>query len=392
MAEVRLKLSNGAYRILQNTYQQLPLRIEGNQAKGAIQATSLLTEYRSGEAQNDHDNTARPGNWTRLPSLGIPDETLRTENSRSLSRLTDGGFKIGFCHDLISKCGEGVLQFGSAWRNNLSDSEDIRVLDSASRWFHLSSPHLADTQVHVIASRASSWIRNGLVTATITQTRREQRRSLCMVRFAIRESSFSLRQSHEQLFVRAYGNGNMSEPLYKSRTAYYEILEVSPTATQAQIKTAYYKQSFVYHPDKNAGSEEATNRFSDISEAYNVLGNKGLRKKYDRGILSQGDVTGASKPSAKDTKSSSSQPTREARQTSALGIDSKNIFDFDNFIKSHYKSQLLKEEELRVRKEEIMRKKEAIKDQEMGKMMEMAVGVLVIIAVSILVNLKRGGN
>lgn len=90
--------------------------------------------------------------------------------------------------------------------------------------------------------------------------------------------------------------------------------------------------------------------------------------------------------------SSSSQPTREARQTSALGIDSKNIFDFDNFIKSHYKSQLMREEELRVRKEEIMRKKEAIKDQEMGKMMEMAVGVLVIIAVSILVNLKRGGN
>uniref|UniRef100_A0A8C7MXT1 DnaJ homolog subfamily C member 30, mitochondrial n=1 Tax=Oncorhynchus kisutch TaxID=8019 RepID=A0A8C7MXT1_ONCKI len=243
-------------------------------------------------------------------------------------------------------------------------------LDSASRWFYLSSPHLADTQVHVIASRASSWIRNGLVTATITQTRREQRRSLCMVRFAIGQSSFSLRQSHEQLF-----------PLYKSRTAYYEILQVSPTATQAQIKTAYYKQSFVYHPDKNAGSEEATNRFSNISEAYNVLGNKGLRKKYDRGILSQGDVTGASKPSAKDTKSSSSQPTREARQTSALGIDSKNIFDFDNFIKSHYKSQLMREEELRVRKEEIMRKKEAIKDQEMGKMMEMAVGVLVIIAV-----------
>uniref|UniRef100_A0A4W5P184 DnaJ homolog subfamily C member 30, mitochondrial n=1 Tax=Hucho hucho TaxID=62062 RepID=A0A4W5P184_9TELE len=192
-------------------------------------------------------------------------------------------------------------------------------------------------------------------------------------------TDFSLRQSHCQLFVRAYGNGNMSEPLYKSRTAYYEILEVSPTATQAQIKTAYYKQSFIYHPDKNAGSEEATKRFSDISEAYNVLGNKGLRKKYDRGILSQGDVTGASKPSAMDTKSSSSQPTREARQSSALGIDSKNIFDFDNFIKSHYKSQLLREEELRVRKEEMMRKKEAIKDQEMGKMMEMAVGVLVII-------------
>uniref|UniRef100_A0A3B4ZBI5 J domain-containing protein n=1 Tax=Stegastes partitus TaxID=144197 RepID=A0A3B4ZBI5_9TELE len=40
------------------------------------------------------------------------------------------------------------------------------------------------------------------------------------------------------------------------KTAYYEILEVSPSATQAQIKTAYYKQSFVYHPDRNAGNDE----------------------------------------------------------------------------------------------------------------------------------------
>uniref|UniRef100_A0A3Q0T932 J domain-containing protein n=1 Tax=Amphilophus citrinellus TaxID=61819 RepID=A0A3Q0T932_AMPCI len=49
-----------------------------------------------------------------------------------------------------------------------------------------------------------------------------------------------------------------SEPLYQTKTGYYEILGVSPSATQAQIKTAYYKQSFTYHPDRNAGSEEAT--------------------------------------------------------------------------------------------------------------------------------------
>uniref|UniRef100_A0A3Q3WES9 J domain-containing protein n=1 Tax=Mola mola TaxID=94237 RepID=A0A3Q3WES9_MOLML len=75
----------------------------------------------------------------------------------------------------------------------------------------------------------------------------------------------------------------VSEPLYKSKTGYYEILDVVPGATQAQIKTAYYKQSFIYHPDRNAGSDAATVRFSEINEAYTVLGNKALRRKYDRG-------------------------------------------------------------------------------------------------------------
>uniref|UniRef100_A0A3P8UL44 J domain-containing protein n=1 Tax=Cynoglossus semilaevis TaxID=244447 RepID=A0A3P8UL44_CYNSE len=46
--------------------------------------------------------------------------------------------------------------------------------------------------------------------------------------------------------------------LYKTKTGYYDVLGVSSSATQAQIKTAYYKQSFIYHPDRNSGSEEAT--------------------------------------------------------------------------------------------------------------------------------------
>uniref|UniRef100_A0A3Q3GAZ0 J domain-containing protein n=1 Tax=Labrus bergylta TaxID=56723 RepID=A0A3Q3GAZ0_9LABR len=48
-------------------------------------------------------------------------------------------------------------------------------------------------------------------------------------------------------------------------TAYYDILKVSSNATQSQIKTAYYKQSFIYHPDKNPGSDEATQLFSEIT-------------------------------------------------------------------------------------------------------------------------------
>ncbi|XP_056446416.1 chaperone protein DnaJ-like [Gadus chalcogrammus] len=188
--------------------------------------------------------------------------------------------------------------------------------------------------------------------------------------------------------VRAY-SGNNSTPLHKTKTGYYEVLEVSPGATHSQIKTAYYKQSFKFHPDKNAGSEEATRLFSDISEAYNVLGNQGLKKKYDRGILSHSDLVGSSRPSAKETSSSTKpQPTS---RTSVLGTESQKIFDFDKFIKSHYGGQLQKQREVQVRKEEMMRKKESdIHEWKLDKILEMAVGVLVVIAVSIVFSLKKG--
>lgn len=136
--------------------------------------------------------------------------------------------------------------------------------------------------------------------------------------------------------------------LYRSRTAYYDILKVTPNATQSQIKTAYYKQSFIYHPDKNPGNTEATQVFSEISEAYTVLGNIILRKKYDRGILSESDVRGAGKPSSKDSPSrstGSTQHQQRARQFTQRG--GKPIYDFDAFYKAHYGDQLQREQELR---------------------------------------------
>uniref|UniRef100_A0A668SQH0 J domain-containing protein n=1 Tax=Oreochromis aureus TaxID=47969 RepID=A0A668SQH0_OREAU len=175
-------------------------------------------------------------------------------------------------------------------------------------------------------------------------------------------------QQGQWSFVRAYsGDGVRPEPLYKTKTGYYDILGVAPSATRAQIKTAYYKQSFTYHPDRNTGSEEATVRFSEISEAYTVLGNKGLRKKYDLGLLSLADLTGTAR-----------------RQTDS-------IFDFDQFYKSHYSEQLQRQRDIRVRKEEILKKKQdTIGEKKMGKMMELGVGMLLVVAIGILMNLKRG--
>ncbi|XP_056139834.1 dnaJ (Hsp40) homolog, subfamily C, member 30b isoform X2 [Lampris incognitus] len=117
---------------------------------------------------------------------------------------------------------------------------------------------------------------------------------------------------------RSNNSTNDTPPLHRRGKAYYDILRVSPAATQSQIKTAYYKQSFIFHPDKNPDSEEATQRFSEISEAYTVLGNVSLRRKYDRGILSQSDIQGAGRPSSKETTSRTSASQQQQQRARAF--------------------------------------------------------------------------
>ncbi|XP_074535562.1 dnaJ (Hsp40) homolog, subfamily C, member 30b [Halichoeres trimaculatus] len=180
--------------------------------------------------------------------------------------------------------------------------------------------------------------------------------------------------------------------LYRSRTAYYDILRVSPGATQSQIKTAYYKQSFIYHPDKNPGSDEAVQRFSEISEAYTVLGSISLRRKYDRGILSQSDVHSAGRPSSKETSSRSTgtphqQQQQRARRFSQAG--GKTKFDFDAFYRAHYGEQLQREQDMRARKQRMEEMKARQKVYNHGKMMELTVIFLLTTATVIIVNLTK---
>lgn len=66
-----------------------------------------------------------------------------------------------------------------------------------------------------------------------------------------------------------------------SKRDYYEVLGVSRTATDQEIKSAYRRLAVRYHPDKNPGDAAAEDKFKEAAEAYTILSDAEQRRRYD---------------------------------------------------------------------------------------------------------------
>ncbi|WP_046214869.1 J domain-containing protein [Paenibacillus wulumuqiensis] len=97
---------------------------------------------------------------------------------------------------------------------------------------------------------------------------------------------------------------------------YYQVLGLSQTATPAEIKQTYRRLAKQYHPDTNQGSAEAEQKFKQVQQAYETLGNEDARHKYDQKLA--GASTGSTGPAG---QAAGSRTTR----SSAASAGDKNF-------------------------------------------------------------------
>jgi len=67
-----------------------------------------------------------------------------------------------------------------------------------------------------------------------------------------------------------------------SKRDFYEVLGVTRTCTEVELKAAFRKLAMQHHPDRNPGDKDCEHRFKEINEAYDVLKDADKRAAYDR--------------------------------------------------------------------------------------------------------------
>jgi len=122
----------------------------------------------------------------------------------------------------------------------------------------------------------------------------------------------------------------------------YDILGVERDASEAQVRLAFRKLTFKYHPDRFSGDErqKAEERFQEITEAFNVLSRPGSREKYDDElVMGQPGGPGAAMDAteiARRLAAKGSQTMREGRLTEALDELKSALDHDDNCSRAHY--------------------------------------------------------
>lgn len=108
----------------------------------------------------------------------------------------------------------------------------------------------------------------------------------------------------------------------------YEIIGVTPTATQDEIKNAYRKLAKKHHPDLNPNNKANEEKFKEITHAYELIGSAENRAKFDKGEL---DEAAAAQEAASRQYYSHTQAGPDARYSSSYEFD-------DDFLNSIFGS------------------------------------------------------
>ncbi|MCD6069469.1 MAG: molecular chaperone DnaJ [Bacteroidetes bacterium] len=112
---------------------------------------------------------------------------------------------------------------------------------------------------------------------------------------------------------------------------YYKVLGIAKTATEEEIKKAYRKLARKYHPDVNPNNKEAEQKFKEINEANEVLGNPENRKKYDQ--------YGKDWKHSEQFEKAKQQQQSQQRQYTGGGQDFSDMFgggDYSDFFESMF--------------------------------------------------------